>query len=327
MSATDSFRRGLPVGIVQISLAGVLWGTGGLTLQVISDRSPLSFVTISGYRMLIAAAVLVLAVVVLRRGAELVALLRASPGLACLVGVGTGAYQALYFGAVVEVGVTVATVVSLGLAPVLLTAAEAVRHRRHPGGRRLLVLAAALAGLVLVSGAAGGAATGPRPWLGVALAVASGTTYAATTALGRPLSQRTDPLALTTVATTAGALALVPAALVVGGPLTTGDPVALGALGYLGVMTMALAYGLLYAGLRTTTSTAAVIASLLEPVTAAIVAGPFLDERVGAVGVVGIVLVLAAVAGAGREPVAEAGPASGPATRRSPRPGRAGAAW
>lgn len=302
------------MGIVQISLAGVLWGTGGLTLQVISDRSPLSFVTISGYRMLIAAAVLVLAVVVLRRGAELVALLRDSPGVACLVGVGTGAYQALYFGAVVEVGVTVATVVSLGLAPVLLTAAEAVRHRRHPGVRRLLVLAAALAGLVLVSGAAGGAATGPRPWLGVALAVASGTTYAVTTALGRPLSQRTDPLALTTVATTAGAVALVPAALVVGGPFTTGDPVALGALGYLGVMTMALAYGLLYAGLRTTTSTAAVIASLLEPVTAAIVAALFLDERVGAVGVLGIVLVLAAVAGAGREPVAEAGPASGTTT-------------
>lgn len=310
MSATDSSRRGLPVGLVQISLAGVLWGTGGLTLQVISDRTPLSFVTISGYRMLIAAVALVAAVVVLRRSAELVALLRASPGTACLVGVGTGAYQALYFGAVVEVGVTVATVVSLGLAPVLLTAAEAVRDRSHPGTRRVLVVAVALAGLVLVSVAAGGTETGPRPWLGLVLAIASGTTYAATTALGRPLSQRTDPLALTTVATTAGAVALVPAALIVGGPLTTSDPVALGALVYLGVMTMALAYGLLYAGLRTTSSAAAVIASLLEPVTAAIVAALFLDERVGVLGVAGIVLVLAAVAGARREPVAEAGPAT-----------------
>ena len=94
---------------------------------------------------------------------------------------------------------------------------------------------------------------------------------------------------------------------------------ALGALAYLGVMTMALAYGLLYAGLRTTSSTAAVIASLLEPVTAAIVAAVFLDERVGAIGVLGIVLVLAAVAGAGREPVAEGGAATGPAgVRTSP---------
>ncbi len=303
-------NRVLPVGILQVSLAGVLWGTGGITLEVIRDHADLSFVTISCYRMLIAAVVLVAAVVALRRSAELVALLRASPGTACLVGVGTGAYQALYFGSVVEVGVTVATVVSLGLAPVLLTAAEALRHRRHPGARRVLVVAVALAGLILVSVAAGGTDTGPRPWLGVALAVGSGATYAATTALGRPLSQRTDPLALTTVATTAGAVALAPAALIAGGPLTTGDPVAIGALGYLGVMTMALAYGLLYAGLRTTSSAAAVIASLLEPVTAALVAALFLDERVGVVGVVGIVLILGAVAGAGREPVAEAGPAT-----------------
>lgn len=312
-------RAAVPVGIVQISLAGVLWGTGGITLKVISDRTPLSFVTVSGYRMLIAAVVLVAAVVVLRRSAELAALLRASPGTASLVGVGTGAYQALYFGAVIEVGVTVATVVSLGLAPVLLTAAEAVRDRRHPGTRRILVVTVALVGLVLVSIAAGGTETGPRPWLGVGLAIASGTTYAATTALGRPLSQRTDPLALTTVATTAGAIALVPAALIIGGPLTTSDPVALGALAYLGVMTMALAYGLLYAGLRTTSSTAAVIASLLEPVTAAIVAAAFLDERVGVLGVLGIVLVLAAVAGAGREPVAEGGAATGtPGVSTSP---------
>lgn len=311
-------RAMFPVGIVQVSLAGVLWGTGGITLEVVRDHAPLSFVTISGYRMLIAAVVLVAAVVLLRRWADLMALLRESPGTACLVGVGTGAYQALYFGAVVEVGVTVATVVSLGLAPVLLTAAEALRHRRHPGVRRLLVIAAALAGLVLVSGAAGGAQTGPRPWLGVLLSVASGATYAATTALGRPISQRTDPLALTTVATTAGALALVPAALIAGGPLTTGDPVAIGALGYLGVMTMALAYGLLYAGLRTISSTAAVIASLLEPVTAAIVAAVFLDERVGALGIVGIVLVLVAVAGAGHEPIAESGPIAEGGPVRSP---------
>ena len=123
-------------------------------------------------------------------------------------------------------------------------------------------------------------------------------------------------LALTTVATTGGAVTLVPAAVVVGGPFTTDDATALGALVYLGVMTMALAYGLLYAGLRTTSSAAAVIASLLEPVTAAVVAALFLDERVGVLGIVGIVLVLAAVAGAGREPVAEAGPASG--VRESP---------
>ncbi|MFC5729267.1 DMT family transporter [Nocardioides vastitatis] len=323
--------RALPLGLIQICLAGVLWGTGGLTLEVVRDHADLSFVAISAWRMLVAAVVLLAAIAVLRRGRELVTLLRRSPGTACTVGLGTATYQALYFGSVVEVGVTVATVVSLGLAPVLLTAAEALRHRRHPGVRRVVVILAALIGLVAVSGAAGAHETGPRPALGVLLAIGSGATYAATTALSRPVSQRFDPLPLTTVATTAGAIVLVPAALIAGGPLTTTDPVALGSLVYLGVFTMALAYGLLYAGLRTTSSTAAVVASLLEPVTAAVAAAVLLDERIGVLGVVGIVLILAAVAGAGREsageavvpPDAGAKPASHPRGDRAPEPERA----
>ena len=63
---------------------------------------------------------------------------------------------------------------------------------------------------------------------------------------------------------------------------------------------MALAYGLFYAGLRTVPGSAAVIATLLEPVTAAVVAAVWLDERLGAAGVVGTLLILLAVAGLGR---------------------------
>jgi DME family drug/metabolite transporter len=60
---------------------------------------------------------------------------------------------------------------------------------------------------------------------------------------------------------------------------------------------MALAYGLFYAGLRTTRSGAAVVATLLEPVTAAVAAAVLLGERLGALGIVGSALILAAVAG------------------------------
>ena len=48
---------------------------------------------------------------------------------------------------------------------------------------------------------------------------------------------------------------------------------------YLGVATMALAYGLLYVGLRTTTGSAATVATLLEPVSAAFLAVLLLGER------------------------------------------------
>jgi DME family drug/metabolite transporter len=291
------------IGLLLVSLAGILWGTGGLALEILRDHSSMSVLTVSAYRMAVAAAALVVASLVVRKGPQLVALVRDYPARAVVVGLGTGAYQALYFGSVATAGVTVATVVSLGLAPVLLAVVDLVRARRRTATRsavRLtLVVGSALSGLVLVSVASGANAVGPRPVLGLLLAVASGSVYAGTTALGGTLlaSDGVDPLALTTVATTAGAVGLVPVALLGGGPFVTSDPTTLGVLAYLGIFTMALAYGLFYAGLRTTRSGAAVVATLLEPVTAAIAAAVVLGERLGVLGIVGSVLILAAVAG------------------------------
>jgi len=291
-------------GLFQICLAGVLWGTGGLGVQLIRRHEPMSVVTISAWRMLLAAIVLVTVVLALRHVPAVRALLRVHPWRVVAVGTGTALYQACYFGSVVAIGVTVSTVVSLGLAPVLLTVLDAVRVRRRPATGRLLVLAAALAGLLLVSVTSGSGTTGPHPTLGVLLAVGSGTAYAVATDLGRPVAQVAGPLALTTTTTTIGTLFLAPFGLVAAvGPdrLVTTDPAAVTGLVYLGVMTMALAYGLLYAGLRTTTGSSAVIATLLEPVTAAVAAALILDERLGTLGVAGTLLILAAVAGLGGE--------------------------
>lgn len=305
-------------GLLQICVAGALWGTGGLAVQVVRDHAPLSPLVISAYRTGIAALVLLVVVLLLRRLGDVRRLLQAQPLRTCVVGLCTAAYQALYFASVVWVGVTVSTVVSLGLAPLLLTAWDAVRRRSAPTLREALPVVAALVGLVLVSSAAGLGETGPHPGLGLLAAVGSGTAYAAATALGEGLARDADPLALTTATTTVGALGLVPVALLGGGPFVTGDPVALVTLVYLGTLTFALAYGLLYAGLRTTSSSAAVVATLVEPVTAGLVAAVFLDERLGGAGLLGMALVLAAIAGLS----ARADPASGPVRARPPAPSR-----
>lgn len=292
------------LGLAQVCLAGVLWGTGGLALRLLREDVPMSVLVVGAWRMGIATVVLLAVVVALRQRADLVALLRDRPGRAALVGAGTGAYQALYFASVVDAGVTVATVVSLGLAPVLLTVAEAVRDRRMPGRTRVLVLLGALLGLVLVSLATEPSGAMPHPVRGLLLAVASGTTYAVTTALAPAVARGHTPLALTTVATTAGALVLTPLAVwsaAQGSPWTTTETRPLLLLAYLGVMTMALAYLLLYAGLRTAPASSAVVASLLEPVTAAVMAAALLGERLGVLGVVGSGLILLAVVGL-REP-------------------------
>jgi DME family drug/metabolite transporter len=251
--------------------------------------------------------VLMVALLVLRRVGELVDLARARPRQLLAVGVGTAAYQGFYFVSVTQVGVAVSTVVSLGLAPVLLTVAESVRHRRTPTRSRLAVLAAALTGLVLVSVAGHESATGPAPLAGVLLAVASGTTYALTTVAGGSISRQASPLVLTSGMTLVGAVTLGLCLALVDGPLVTDDPAAVAWLVYLGALTMALAYVLLYSGLRVVAPSTAVTASLVEPVTAAVVAAVVLSEALGPAAVVGILLVLGAVAGLGRASTA-AGP-------------------
>src|SRR5262245_28950196 len=98
MSITSFGRARL--GLVQVSLAGVLWGTGGLVMRLIEEREPMGALTVSAWRMLLAAVALFLALAVTRGYGDLVALLRRRPGTAAFVGCCTGAYQALYFGAV-----------------------------------------------------------------------------------------------------------------------------------------------------------------------------------------------------------------------------------
>lgn len=293
------------IGLLQVCAAGVLWGTGGLAVQVIREDVAMDSLTISAYRVLIAAVALVALVLITGRWRATRALMARSPGHVAVVGSLTALYQALYFASVVAVGVTVATVVSLGLAPVLLTIHEAVTSRRRPSVSSLAVVSAALTGLVLVSVSSESGATGPHPVLGVVLAIASGSTYAAATTIGRPLAQASDPFALVTATTSVGALVLLPFGLIASrgdAVLVTGDTEVLVWLVYLGVATMALAYGLLYAGLRHTTGSAAVIATLLEPVTAAVAAAALLDERLTGLGIAGTLLILAAVAGLARRP-------------------------
>ena len=289
-------------GLLQICVAGVLWGTGGLAVHVIRETDPMSVVTISAWRMVIGAVALLVAVGVVRQLGPLVDLVRRHPGRVVVIGVATATYQALYFAAVVAVGVTVSTVVSLGLAPMIVTVVESIRRKRRPSAGDVLVLAAALVGLVLVSVSAGSAG-GPHPVAGVLASIGSGTAYALTTLIGHGLAQSTRPLCLATASTTVGAIALTPLALITGLSVGSwGDPVVAGTLVYLGVLTMAVAYLLFYAGLRTAPGSSAVIATLLEPLTAAVLAAVVLDERLGPAGVVGGALILAAVAGLGWRP-------------------------
>lgn len=288
------------LGLLQVCTAGVLWGTGGLVVTLLHERDGLGAMTVSAWRMALAAAVLILFAVVSRRSGAVLSILRTQPLLAISVGCGTALYQGLYFVSVLLVGVSVATVVSLGLAPIIASVWEHLVARTRPSWREVAVLTAALVGLVLISANAGHGSAAPsdRPMLGLLLAVGSGLTYAATTLVGHRLAQQVDPIALTTCTTLAGAVVLAPFIALAG---LEGEPVFAGTafstvlLVYLGVATMALSYGLLYAGLRTTSGSAATVATLVEPLSAAVLAAIVLDERLTAPALLGGALILAAV--------------------------------
>ncbi|GGN61786.1 membrane protein [Actinoplanes lobatus] len=293
-TTTSSSRAlGARLSLLQVSAAGVLWGTTGVVVQVVAERTGLGALAIGFYRLAVAAAVLLLIGLVARR--RIVAAFRAAPLAVTVAGVGLAAYQALYFVAVRLGGVSIATVVSLGLAPVLLSAWETLRTRQRPGAAALGASVAAIAGLVLIAGATVEPGAATAAGYGLLAAIGSGVVYAASTAVSRHTTQGVEPLTLTTLSCVIGAVSLLPIAAVEGLSFTPrATPVAL--LAYAGAVTTALAYALFYTGLRRISGSVAVVVTLLEPLTAALLAVVLIDEPLGAVTIVGGLLLLGAVA-------------------------------
>ena len=299
-------------GVLLVSAAGVVWGTIGPAVQLVHDGSGLSPGAISAYRASFAVIALVGASAILRRLPACLALARLGWRRMLVTGLATATFQLLFFVAVVATGVSIATVIALGLAPLLLLVVASVQHRRVPATAQALTTAAALVGLGLVC-LGGGGNEGSNPALGILAAIGSGTAYAVATHVGAPRSREPDALAVATATTLVVAGVSIPGGLLIahlrGEPMTTTDAGSWVMLAYLGVVTMAFAYVLLYAGLRSTTSGSAVVATLLEPVTAVLIAVMLLHEELTAAAVVGTVLILVAIASLGRrgdsEPVAQ----------------------
>jgi drug/metabolite transporter, DME family len=283
-------------GLLAVSGGALLWGTTGVAVRIVHDRTGLAAVPIGCYRLAIAAVVVGL----LFRGpgiARMRSALRRYRWSLVLSGAGLGGYQALYFIGVENVGVSVSTLVSLAIAPVALTMASAIVGRQLPSASSLATVGCAVGGLALISVAAGSSSpAAPHPVLGLVASVGSGLGYAATTVLNRRLAAAGEPLLLTGVTSAIGALVLLPVALVFGMALPH-DAVAAGWLVYIGIVSTVIAYGLFYAGLRSTPSEVAGVLTLLEPLAATVLAAAFLHESLSGLGLFGALLLVVAIAG------------------------------
>jgi DME family drug/metabolite transporter len=289
--STPAARR----GFLLVVLAALCWGTSGISGRIAADRAGLGPLDIAWHRMAIGAVVLLTghALTRRRRAGTTTALTRATAARLALVGAGLAAYQLAYFAAVATAGVSIATLVALGLAPLLIAVGATVLGHGRPERATVAALVAALVGLVLLVGVSAGADAGTTVVLGALLAVGSALGYAVVTLAGVGVPAG---IPVTLAGFAGGALLLTPIALLSGLRLTT-DPVTLGVLLYLGLVPSALAYAMFFTGLRSVPGPVASIVTLLEPLTATALATAFLGERLSPGALAGGLLVLAAVAG------------------------------
>ncbi|GAA4161762.1 EamA family transporter [Gryllotalpicola daejeonensis] len=278
-----------------VAIAGALWGTGGLAASFAAEHSALSWPALSAIR-LVAGGLLMVALTAAT--GELRRIPRTPEALRhiALTAVLSAIYQGAYFQSLALVGVAVATVIALGSAPVAVALAGAIRDRRMPSWAVIVALVAAVIGLILVSDAPAAAISPGKTALGVLLALVAGLSFAGTTVVNRRAVPGLAPAALIATSFTLAGLLVAIAGLFTGFDVASTDAAGWGWIAFLAVVPTVLAYLAFFGGLhRGVPSTSAAILSLIEPVTATVLAVSVLREPLTLAASAGIVLLLLAV--------------------------------
>ena len=283
----------MPVSIVFLVLSGLLWGTGGLIGDLFGQAAGLSALPVAAWRLL-AGGGLIIAFLTLpgrRWPASRPAWTRIAVN-----GLLSALFQGCYFAAISLTSVSLATLVTIGAAPVIVAVAEHARGRRALGRAGLVTMGTALAGLVLLAGRPGGGFSEAAVLASAGLALASAAGFAAVTLLGASPVPGLDELTLNGFGFLLGGLMLLPLAAFLGDGLAFRPGLAsVSLLAALGAGPTAAAYTLYFRGLRKAPASTAALLTLVEPLTAAVLAALVLGDRLSLPGIAGAVLLLAAV--------------------------------
>jgi DME family drug/metabolite transporter len=283
-------RRRPGSGLPYLVISGLLWGTGGLTGSLLGREAALSAIAVAAYR-LAAGGLLIMAFRALAGRPWPAG--RAAWTRITVVGLLAAFYQSCYFTAVSLTSVPLATLVTIGSAPVIVLAASRVAGR--PAGRHAAATSAlAVTGLGLLVGLPSGfGGTVVLASAGMAVLAAAG--FAAITLTGSRPVPGLDDLTMTGFGFTIGGLALMPLAELAGGIAFRPAPASIGLLIALGTGPTAVAYTLFFRGLRSAAPGTAALLALLEPLTGAVLADLLLGERLSATGIAGAAAIGAAV--------------------------------
>ncbi|GCE46014.1 DME family drug/metabolite transporter [Thermosporothrix hazakensis] len=220
--------------------------------------------------------------------------------LLTLIGGALGGSHTLFFLSIPLIGVTLAVVISLCTAPLVVALVSAWLFHERPGVRLLIALLLALAGTLLLT-LSGENATGigltTQTLNGTLIAFGSGCFYAVFMLFSKIVAQRSRSSSSQITAWTflMATLLLFLLALVSGNLhlalSLTGWTIA----AYMGIVPTGLAYFLIQWGLRSASATVASIITLLESGIAALLSWLFLHEQMGALRLIGGGLLLFSV--------------------------------
>jgi len=283
-------RRRPGTGLLYLVISGLLWGTGGLTGSLLSRTVGLSAISVAAYRLTTGGVLIVVFLTVTGRRWPAG---RAAWTRITAIGLLAALFQSCYFTAVALTSVPLATLVTIGAAPIIVLGADQVTGRR-PGRHAAATTGLAVTGLGLLVGLPSGfREMAVLASAGMAVLAAAG--FAAVTLAGSRPVPGLDDLTVTGFGFTIGGLALMPLAQIAGGIAFRPSPAAIGLLIALGTGPTAVAYTLYFRGLRSAAASTGALLALLEPLTGTILAAILLGEQLSGTGIAGAVIIAAAV--------------------------------
>jgi drug/metabolite transporter, DME family len=282
----------MSISAFYLVLSGLLWGTGGLIGTLFGQAAGLSAMSVATYRLLAGGGLIVTFLTLTGKRWPTG---RAAWTRIAVNGLLSALFQSCYFAAISLTSVSLATLVTIGGTPVIVAIVEQARGRRALGRAGVITIVMALAGLGLLVGFPGGGFSETAMLASTGMALLSAAGFAAVTLIATSPVPDLDELTLNGFGFSLGGMALLPLAAMTGGLGFRPALASAGLLTALGIGPTAVAYTLYFRGLRKASASTGALLSLIEPLTAAVLAALVLGNRLSATGIAGAAILLAAV--------------------------------
>jgi DME family drug/metabolite transporter len=300
-SSITRFRTEATTGIALVMVAAALWATVGFAVEATPQAERLSDTALAAARTGIAGPTL-LVVWRIAFGGRLVVLRSLALRPLAVFALASAVFQICLFRCFDQLGVTVAVFLTVCLPPVLGSAWTAFRGEGGLSPKALLALALALAGVALVSLAGQGPGRGDPSIAGLANGLLASIAFVAMSLAAAEMSRNSPAILVAGAGLALSSVLLIALVLASGnvevqvGLSGAGTNATLVLILYLGLLPTALAYLCYCSGMaRCRTPAVGLVASMIEPVLAALLAVFLMGERISPTTAAGCALLMGAM--------------------------------